>query len=561
MENQHLSIRKIVNYINNSIEQGGFWLPNIQRHFVWSTDQIIKLFDSIMREYPIGTLMIWKTDQTIRCRRFISTYRENMSITETYETPNENQKMLVLDGQQRLQSMYIALKGSYNNEELYIDVLHDIDKDEDIKYKFKFLKDNSKEKGFIKLKDIVFSNKKPTIISKEVIKKIKTSGMEISESDEDKITEVIEQIVYIFCVQDVICYQVLDSVDNKDIYNENDIVEIFIRANSGGTILEKSDLLFALLTVYMDDIEERLENLLKEINAVGYKFNRDFILKTCLTLIGAGSKYEVNKFRKPENMQNINDNWEYICNSITDVKDFIYGKTYLRCDKSLGAYNPLIPIIYLRYKYKDKYYKAINNGLSNWLIKTILLGVYSGSADSIIDSTIKDIDDKGDINFESLKTIFRNRNKSIDITEESILSAGYNTESARRKLYLLFSLWYGQFNFTPSFKDNSPNIDHIFPQSLLKSIKVIGEKGRPVQKYKSDEINQIANCMLLTANENQGSGKGAIPPEKWFKDKSKEYLVMHLIPENEELWKVENYELFIEERKKLIKKKFNEILR
>lgn len=561
MENQHLSVRKIINYINNSIEQGGFWLPNIQRHFVWSTDQIIKLFDSIMREYPVGTLMIWKTNEKIRCRRFISNYKENMSITNTYETPNDNQKMLVLDGQQRLQSMYIALKGSYEGEELYIDVLHDVDRDEDIKYKFKFLKDNVNEKSFIKLKDIIFSNKKPTVISREVIKKIKSDGIEISEDDEDKITEVIEQIVYIFCTQDVICYQVLDSVDNKEIYNENDIVEIFIRANSGGTILEKSDLLFALLTVYMDDIEERLEELLEEINAVGYKFNRDFILKTCLTLIGAGAKYEVDKFRKDENIQKINDNWDEICNAIKDVKDFIYGRTYLRCDKTLGAYNPLIPIIYLRYKYKAKYYEAIDNGLSSWLIKTILLGIYSGSADSLIDLTVKDIEEKGEMDFESLKTIFRNRNKSVDMTEDNILSAGYNTESSRRKLYLLFSLWYGQFNFTPSFKDNSPNIDHIFQQSLLKSIRIMGDKGRPVQKYKSNDINQLANCMLLTASENQGGGKSNISPQEWFKDKSKDYLKMHLIPDNTELWKVENFELFIEERKQLIKNKFSEIFK
>lgn len=61
MKNQSLIIRKIVDYLNNLDEQGGFWLPNIQRHFVWNEEQIEKLFDSIMREYPIGTLLIWKT--------------------------------------------------------------------------------------------------------------------------------------------------------------------------------------------------------------------------------------------------------------------------------------------------------------------------------------------------------------------------------------------------------------------------------------------------------------------------------------------------------------------
>lgn len=560
MENQHLSIRKMMNYINNTEEQGGFWLPNIQRHFVWSVDQILKLFDSLMREYPVGTLMIWKTKQKIKCRRFISTYKENINILNTYETPNDNQKLLVLDGQQRLQSLYIALKGSYEGKELYIDVLSKVDKNDDVKYKFKFLKDNNIEKSFVKIKDIVFSNEKASVISRKVVNDIKQKGLVITDEEEDRIKDIIEQVVYIFSIQDVIVYQILDSIDNNDIYSENDIVEIFIRANSGGTILEKSDLLFALLTVSMEDIEERLEELLSEINAVGYKFNRDFILKCCLTLIGAGAKYEVDKFRKEENIQKINDNWKEICDAIKDVKDFVYGRTYLRCDKTLGAYNPLIPIIYLRYKYKDKYNDSINNGLSKWLIQTILAGVYSGSADSLIDLTIKDIEEKGTLDFDSLKCIFRNRNKSIDITEDNILSAGYTNENSKRKLYLLFNIWYEQFNFNPSFIESSPNIDHIFPQSLLKSIKIKGDKGRLVQKYKSDSINQLANCMLITLKENQMGGKGNITPSEWFKKKDNKYLDMHLIPRDKELWKIENYEKFIEVRKKMIIDKFLDIL-
>ena len=63
MKNQAETIRKITRYLNNEEEQGGFWLPNIQRPFVWKKEQIESLFDSIMREYPIGTLLIWKTKQ------------------------------------------------------------------------------------------------------------------------------------------------------------------------------------------------------------------------------------------------------------------------------------------------------------------------------------------------------------------------------------------------------------------------------------------------------------------------------------------------------------------
>src|SRR5262245_39972053 len=59
------SLRKIVNFLNNPDEDGGFWLPNIQRPFVWSEDQTCRLFDSILRQYPISTLLVWKTNSPI----------------------------------------------------------------------------------------------------------------------------------------------------------------------------------------------------------------------------------------------------------------------------------------------------------------------------------------------------------------------------------------------------------------------------------------------------------------------------------------------------------------
>ena len=62
MRTKSETIRKFVTYLNNNAEQGGFWLPNIQRFFIWKENQIEKLYDSILREYPIGTLLIWKTN-------------------------------------------------------------------------------------------------------------------------------------------------------------------------------------------------------------------------------------------------------------------------------------------------------------------------------------------------------------------------------------------------------------------------------------------------------------------------------------------------------------------
>ncbi|MGL4850373.1 MAG: GmrSD restriction endonuclease domain-containing protein [Clostridium sp.] len=554
MKNLSGTVRKIMSYINNPIEQGGFWLPNIQRNFVWSEEQIIKLFDSIMRGYPIGTLMIWKTNQKVKFRRFVSEFNTGMSVISNYEAVNEEQKLLVLDGQQRLQSMYIALKGRYDKKELYINLLYEADEESEYKYDFIFLEEEKAKDGMVKVKDIVNCTKVREF-SRKLIKDLKDKGILLDEDKKDLIEETVVEMNDVFSRQEIISYQELDSVDNEDIYKENDIVEIFIRANSGGTTLEKSDLLFALLTANIEEIEERLEELIKDLNSAGYNFTRDVVLKMCLCIIGAGAKYDVSKFRSNDNLKKIDENWDEISNAIKCVKDFIFEKTYLRCDKTLSAYTPLIPLVYLKYHYPKSFEEAMKNGLDIWLAKIMLAGVYSGSSDAIVDLTIKDIEENKGIDFESLKTVFKNKNRVLEITEDVILGLGYKTDNIKRKLYLVFNIWYKNFNFNPSFDGNKPNIDHIFPQSELKNVKIKGSKGRKVQRYRNDDINKIGNCMLLSFDENKSGAKGNKLPVEWFKDKDEKYLELHLIPKDKRLWEIENYEEFIEERNKLILEK------
>ena len=128
-------------------------------------------------------------------------------------------------------------------------------------------------------------------------------------------------------------------------------------------------------------------------------------------------------------------------------------------------------------------------------------------------------------------------------------------------IHLLFNLWYREFKYDPAYDNNLPQVDHIFPQVELKLIRERSpESGRLVMKYKERERNQLANCMLLTREENGPSGKGATVPEEWFKGKDSAYLQMHLIPDEPQLWKLDRFEEFIVARKELIKQKFRGLL-
>ena len=164
MQNKKLSIRKIVNYLNcEEAEGGGFWLPNIQRPFVWGEEQIARLFDSIMREYPISTLLVWKTKEVIKHREFIANYKHDVKLSTYFVPDNQRSKLMVLDGQQRLQSLYIGLKGSYAGRELYFDVMSGISlaAPEDIRFRFAFKDTASATWPWIRFKDIVFVTNKP----------------------------------------------------------------------------------------------------------------------------------------------------------------------------------------------------------------------------------------------------------------------------------------------------------------------------------------------------------------------------------------------------------------
>ncbi len=553
MKNQKETIRKFVTYVNNKDHLGGFWLPNIQRHFVWKEEQIERLYDSILREYPIGSMLVWKTDSEIKHRKFIDNWKASLNITDFYNPENGQPKMLVLDGQQRTQSLFIGLMGKYNNKELYLDILSGDPKDpEDIRYNFKFL-EGSQTFPWIKFKEIVFSDKKVRELKKVIAEK---NSLRFSDKEEDRIEENLEQIKNVFCFQENVLYQVVDSIDSPTTYSENDVVEIFIRANSGGTPLNKSDLMFSLLLSSWENVEENMMDLLQTLNTTGYKFNRDFILKTFLVLLGKGARYNVQKFREEDTREMIEDKWGELTDAVKNVKDFVYGSTYMKTDKNIPSYLSLIPLIHFNYKFKNLWASNLAE-YQKYLLRTSLTGVFGGTPDNLLDKLVKRINENQDFQLSEIFGVIREDNRGLELSREMILSLNY----WKKEIHLLFNLWYG-FNYQPAYKNNLPQIDHIFPQSELKKIKKVNPSTgrRDIMKYPWEQRDQIGNLMLLTAAENGAGGKADNVPEVFFEGKPEGFLELHLIPKNKELWKMENYESFIDARKKLIVKKFEYLL-
>ena len=333
-------------------------------------------------------------------------------------------------------------------------------------------------------------------------------------------------------------------------------MEIFIRANSGGTRLGKSDLLFSLLTSSWDEADDRMESLLDELNASGFAFDRDFVLKTCLTLLGQGARYEVEKFRKEDVRRGIEAKWDDICAAVKDVADFVKGSTFIRCDKALPSYLVLIPLVYLRYHFPDAW--KVKRDADSYLLRSLLAGVFGLTPDQLIDDIVAKTKDLTVFDINEVFGVIRSGGRSLELTEDRFWAMGYGSDY----VHLLFNLWYRDFNYTPAYIANLPQIDHIFPQSELKKVKTRNPStGRmDIMKYRERDRNQLANCMLLTAVENGAGGKGDTPPDQWFRDKDQDYLSRHLIPRDPSLWRRDRFEEFIVARKELIRAKFGYLL-
>jgi hypothetical protein len=560
MKYESMSIRKAIQLIS----ERDLLLPHIQRPFVWKQDrthnQVQRFFDSIMRAYPFGTLLFWITKDDIRVRRFVEYYHDDMDMGDLYIKSNElknKKKTLILDGQQRLQALYLALKGTYNDMELYFDIFSGtelfFEGQEEFKYHFDYIKkdkiDGLNKNGqhhqyWLLFKDIVLSNENTTEIKKRILSEI-SKMRSVSNEDESIVDENISKIKNLFNEHELIYYYPIDSTIGKGIDYE-EILEIFIRTNSGGTILKKSDLMFSLIKLDWEEAEEEFEKLLKSLNKPElFEFDKDFVLKTALVIMGRRAKYEVNKFKGAEGDKNLSflkNNWTKIKTSFGWMRDFLkYAR--IESDEALPGYNALIPILYYAYLHDTKIYSAkVKYNIQTWLYKVLLNGNFSGQSDQIIDACAEIIKKESRADYFpyiEIEEVIKNKYGRRTDVNENILDAN---------IYLILNMLYlfnkKVVNYQPILIGNNPEIDHIFPKSVMISKKYDLEKSK---------VNNIGNYMFLEKNIN--IEKSDKLPGEYFPaaiNQQDDFLRRNAIPDNKRLEKPENFIEFIIERRKLI---------
>ncbi|GAA8718765.1 DUF262 domain-containing protein [Helicobacter pylori] len=525
--------------------------------------KIEQLFDSILRGYPIGSFLFWKLQKediakseeqdenklNFQLYQFITNYDERKPHNEKIhiEQISRDDLSIVLDGQQRLTSLYIGLKGTrtlkkkrarnnnpnaYEEKRLYLNLKHqpNMDNPED-NYQFEFhakVPTNDEKHFWFKVGDILE-------LESGVLNYAQKHGLEENELN------LLEKLKDAFHTK-----QLISFFEEKE-KNLNKVLNIFIRVNSGGVKLSYSDLLMSILTAsFSSDIREKMNELVDALKDKGFSnVEQDQVLKTCLLLIGKDTTFELKNFNK-NNVKEIEENWEKITKSIYDAAKLLGTFGYV---KYLGSAYILSTLAYF-YFLKQKMDKNDEEQALKFVRNAQIMGYFGGSTDtklSIIAHSIKEARA-----FEAFNhNLAKHEKNPLKITNDAIEDmVSFNSHP---KVFPVLQILYPNLNY----KTTTFHIDHIYPKSKFK------KKNEKLDKDFYECGNHLYNLQLLEGQEN--STKKDKDPEVWLKEECKnekaieEYKKRNYIDPKLKLeW--ENIEEFREKREKAIIKRLKEVL-
>ena len=571
-----------VNQLIEKIDTGELGLPELQRPFIWKDTKVRDLFDSMMRGYPIGYLMLWECPELDK--------KKTIGVEEhSYDMPKE----VIIDGQQRLTSLYAVMKGKKVLNSKYAEKSVIISYNP-IENRFEVGENKTKKnpEWIYNISDVFVSDSSFSFISSFV-----NTLKEHRESKESTLTDdertTIEKNIEALNALKGYNLEVFSIKSNAE---EEDVSEIFVRVNSGGIPLRQNDFILTLLSLYWDEGRKEIEqfseestyyqkdkvtsyNQITDVTAqdiirvvMAYAFNRgrlkygykllrgaDFDKKGVVDVELRDERFNTLKEKLPDVLSV--HNWHEFIKSILNA-GYLSGDMILSDNTIFYAYS-----FYLIAKYRfNASYNENMHLTSLWFFFASLVSLYTGSFESTIENhlnAIKELKSLGEYNdFILTRVNERLTNDYFDITligSEGLAVSGkgnnaWNAYVAALNILdakILFSksnLHVGKL-FEVGTDGNRKSLEkhHLFPKAYLKS-KGLSDK----------EINQMANYAFIDWKDNMEILDDA--PSSYYPVICQGRDAEDILSMEEENalphgWENMTYEDFLVERRKLMAKK------
>jgi Protein of unknown function DUF262 len=504
-------------------------LPEIQRDFVWHRKSILKLFDSLYQELPIGNILVWKARHAVGAKKIRAPKRRiGKSIDGFYG--------YLLDGQQRLTSVKLV-RDDPDNYPLMFNMLADVEDEEPFAWQGRR---NKSSPWYVPVSRVL----EPGFHPMDVLDELK--GVE--DYDQKKHRQPIDQALR--RLQDVLRYDMGVMEYDEDDYQK--ATELFIRFNSTGKKLSKPELALAqlalaapaLVTEGIGDLQERLP---------GFVFTKPFLLQSLVSIHATRLKIDQPKqLWENSDERAIRTSWKKTESGVGRVVEFLSGTIQWDATSWVPSMVTLLPLIYI-FGLGGKPNAEDRRLARRWLILANIQALFSGKGYHKFEALFRYLK-----NAPSVETLWKYTHR--DLQPKKIVADDFDT---KRKVGAVMSLYIAMLRHSHAldWKRGTPlngrvvgdnaelQVHHFFPQALLKK-----------HGFGSDDINTFANYTIISKETNLNCG--AEEPDQYLHKLKidKKHLRTQCIPLKPHLWKVVNYEAFIEERQKLLAQQANRFI-
>ena len=548
-----------------NIKNGKYVMPAFQRQFVWSMEQIEKLWDSILLDYPIATFLFWHVDDnnvtwdTYFCNFLTSVTFDNRKQADSvnFELTDIDVSMTdtaILDGQQRLTSLYLSLfgesyirqkyarksKGGSTVTKLLIELnKNKLDIDDEDEY-------NSKKY------DIRFSEKvgrlSPTQfelrnILQEKFQNESTRNKSIEEAIVNVPTdskEYARDILKKLC-QKIFEEKLIRYTETQDM-NQDDALEMFVRFNSGGKALKKSEITMSILEAYWPNAKTEFGKIL--VNS--YEgFGTEFIIRSALMIYGDVVKSNINRAIAEQ----LKNDWPSFKKALKNLET-ILSSMKIEISRFSSSWNVLLPVLYYIYYNPDRYGEN-TEAIRAYLMRAILFTYFQSGTTSKLQQMKSNINSYDyEITIEMLDQI-----TDLRVTEgkiEDILNAEKGSRVAGDALYYLALDWKNK-----NFKYEQ---DHLHPYDRFDGNKPISVSMEDWRRWRGNR-NRLPNLQLLEGRSN--GSKNSMSLNDYYNDMNDEqrekFCVQAMIPEGVSL-SIDHFEEFYNNRKEILAKRIKKLL-
>lgn len=546
-----------------NIQNGKYVMPAFQRQYVWSMEQIEKLWDSILLDYPIATFLFWHVDDSnVTSDTYFCNFLSEVTFDSRKQADSVNYELTsinlnntntaVLDGQQRLTSLFLSLLG-----EAYIRPKN-ARKKTGGRIITKLLIELNKNK--LSVAEEEYNSKKYDIKFSEKVGRLSPTQFEIKnildgkfqdETIRDKSIE--EAIANVPADSKLYARDILNKLYKK-IFEEkliryteitdmkqDDALEMFVRFNSGGRPLRKAEITMSILEAYWPSAKTEFGKILVDSYS---GFDSDFIIRAALMLYGDVVKSNISK----KTAEELKNNWSAFKKALTDLETVLKGMK-IEVSRFSSSWNVLLPIIYFIY-YNPEYNKNID-AIRAYLLRAVLFTYFqSGTTGKLqqMKSNINSFD--YEITIQMLDQM--NDLRVTDGKIEDVLNSEKGSKVAGEVLYYLTLDWTNK-----NFKYEQ---DHLHPDSRFDGSKPVSVSMEDWRSWRGNR-NRLPNLHLLEGRSN--GSKNDMRLIDYYNDMNNtqkvEFCKQSFIPEDVSL-ELENFEEFYEKRKEILADKIRELL-